>query len=283
MFPVLFSIGPIMISTMGVLAALGFLATGFVFWRKGKEEHYVENELFDSFLLSVLWGLLWSRVGFIILHFNNFGLNPLKWLDFSAYPGMIPLVGLLMGLLLLASRAKKEKWDVFEVLDFAVMGIACGFIFIWLGAFFDGTNVGNPTRLPWGMQFQSLYDRRHPIQIYGLILYALLFAFLAWVEPRYRTFNWYRDKKHSAQTGFLFCVGCMVYGLIGMLFTLISPAQFVIFGFPFDLPIRVIIFFYGLLLLYTRTGRSLLPARKPKLVASPDLNSAAPAEQTPQL
>jgi prolipoprotein diacylglyceryltransferase len=155
------------------------------------------------------------------------------------------------------------------------MAISAGFIFIWLGAFFDGTNVGNPTRLPWGMNFPALFDRRHPIQLYGMLAYTLLFAFLAWVEPRYRTFNWYRDKKHSAQTGFLFCVACIVYGLVGAIFGLLSPPQLVVFGFPLDIPLRVVIFFYGLLLLYTRTGRPLWPTYKPK--------APAPTETMPEM
>lgn len=279
MFPVLLSLGPLTISTMGVFLALAFFVTGFIFWRKGREEHYAEEEMFDVFLLSIIWGLIWSRIGFVIFHFGSFGFNVLKWLDFSSYPGLLPFLGIVMALLFIASRAKKQKWDVFEILDFSVLAISIGFFLIWIGAFFDGTGYGNPTRLPWGIQFPSLFDRRHPVQLYGAVIYFLLFWFLGWAEQHYRMFLWYRDKKHSAQTGFLFCVFWMVYGLAGAAFALVSPPQMVVFGFPLDIPVRIILFFYGLLLLYTRTGRSLLPARKPKMTSGEE--EAAPASSTP--
>jgi phosphatidylglycerol---prolipoprotein diacylglyceryl transferase len=268
MFPVLFSFGSFTLYTMNVFYVLAFLLTGYVFWRRGKEEHYAEDELFDGFLLALIWGIVWSRIGFIAVHYSNFGLNLLKWIDVFSYPGVLPIAGFALSALFLFKYAKRNKWNSFEILDFAALASSAGMSVIWLGAFLDGSGVGTPTRLPWGVMFRELFDKRHPVQIYGMILYILLFMFLSWAESRYRTFNWYRDKKHSAQTGFLFCVFCIAFGLFGIVLGLVSSPQITVFGFALDLPVRIAILIYGLLLLYTRTGRTLLPQRKFKVISS---------------
>src|SRR5476649_2015478 len=203
MFPVLFSIHPVTIYTISVFLVLAFLVSGYVFWRKGREEHYQEEELFDAFLLTTVWGIIWARIGFILLNFSHFQLAPIKWLDVFSYPGTYPLLGLAMGIWFLYQRAKKQKWDENEILDFAVLAISAGLVIVSIGSFFDGSGIGNPTSLPWGVTFPAVFDSRHPTQLYGALFYLLVFVFLNWLEPRYRMFEWYRNKKHSAQTGFL--------------------------------------------------------------------------------
>ncbi len=262
MFPVLFQLGPVVFQTFSLFLVLAFFACGYVFWKKGKEEHYAEDELFDVFLLSLFWGALWSRIGFIIFHFSHFGLNPLKWIDIFSSPGLIPLFGVIASSLYIHRTAKKQRWNTFEVLDFAAIAISLGSAIIWLGAFFDGSGFGHATTLPWGLSFPGVFDRRHPTQLYGFALFAVLSFCLSWLEYRYRTFEWYRDTKHSAQTGFLFAVFCMFYGIFGSILGFLMPPQMVVMGFPLDIPVRIAFFIFGALTLYVRSGRSLLPWKK---------------------
>ena len=262
MFPVLFSIHPITIYTIGVFLVLAFLAGGYVFWRKGREEHYQEEELFDAFLLTTVWGILWARVGFIALNFSHFQLAALKWLDVFNYPGMYPLLGLVMGVWFLFQRAKKQKWDENEILDFAALAITLGLVIVSIGSFFDGSGIGNPTSLPWGVTFPSVFDRRHPVQLYGALFYLLVFVLLNWLEPRYRMFEWYRNKKHSAQTGFLFAVFCICYGVYGIALSFLSPAQVTLFDINIDLPLRVGILLFGLIKLWAQSGRGFISLPK---------------------
>lgn len=256
MLPILLQLGPVTVYTFPIVLILTFFLTGYIFWRKGREEHFPEDELFDGFLLAVLSGLLWSRVGFLLFHFDRFGFNPAKWINIFAFPGMLPLFGLFAGIWTLFTFAKRKKWDSFEVLDFAAIAVAFGSMLLWLGLFLDGTSFGITTTLPWGMTFPLVFDKHHPTQVYGFLLYLLLFLYLYWVEGKYRTFEWYRDKRHSAQTGFLFCVFCIIYGLFGIILGLVMVPQMVVFGVALDIPIRVMILMYGMILLFVRAGRS---------------------------
>lgn len=268
MFPILFAIKPITIYTIGVFMVIAFLTAGYVFWRRGREEHYQEEELFDAFLLTTLWGFIWSRVGFVVLHFSAFGFSPLKWLDVMNSPGTFPFLGLVVGGFWLYNHAKKKKWDECEILDFAVLALTAALAIISLGSFFDGSGFGNPTSLPWGVTFPAVFDRRHPTQLYGAVFYMGLYAYLAWLEPRYRMFEWYRNKKHSAPTGFLFGVFCIAYGLYGILLTFLMPPSVTFFEVNIDLPIRVGILVFGIIRLLMQSGRTfmVLPKRKPPTI-----------------
>jgi phosphatidylglycerol:prolipoprotein diacylglycerol transferase len=257
MFPVFFSQPPFTFFTLGFLMLFAFLSVGFVLWRKGKEEHYEEEKVMDVYFLSAILGLVVSRVAYIVLHWSKFGLQPMKWIDIFSAPGMLPLFGLIAVVWFLFRRSAREKWDAFEVLDFAALSVSFGMAILWLGAFLDGFGFGNPTNLPWGMSFPGVFDKRHPTQLYAFGLYLLLFLYLGWVEYRYRTFSWYRDRKDSAQTGFLFCVFLIFYGLFGMVLAWLMPPTFVIQGIALDLPIKLVIFCIGVLLLYVRSGRYL--------------------------
>jgi phosphatidylglycerol---prolipoprotein diacylglyceryl transferase len=259
---ILFSYGPLTIHTMSIFYTIAFLAAGYIFWKKGKEEHYQEDEFFDAFLLSIFVGVFWSRVGYIVFHFQQFGLNFLKWLDIFSAPGMVPTMGFIGAAVYLYRHSRKNKWKAYEVLDFAAGAIAIALTVLCIGSFAAGIGFGNATSLPWGMNFPGVFDTRHPTQLYSTVVYGVLFTYLLWAEYRYRTFTWYRDTKHSAQPGFLFCVFCMVYGLYGVLVSFVSPPQLQIGSFAIDGVVRGALFVYGAVLLYTRTGRSLPWSRR---------------------
>lgn len=265
MFPILFSIHPVTIYTIAIFLIIAFLLCGYIFWRKGREEHYQEEELFDAFLLTSLFGLMWSRIGFILLHFDHFGLKPFKWIDLLNYPGMYPFLGIVMAGWFLFSQARKRKWDAFEILDFAATALTGALIVISIGSFLDGSGFGNPTNLPWGVTFPAVFDRRHPTQLYGAIFYMILFWYLNWLEPRYRMFSWYRNKKNTAQPGFLFAVFCVGYGLFGIAMSFLNPANVTFFEVNIDLPLRVGILLFGFIRLFSQSGHGFkLAPRKPQ-------------------
>lgn len=263
MFPVLLSFKPVTIYTIGVFLVIAFLTAGYVFWRRGREEHYQEEELFDAFLLTTIWGLLWSRIGFVLLHFSSFGFSPLKWFDVFSNPGTFSFLGLVMGGLFLYRHAKKKKWDEAEILDFASIALTAALVITSLGSFFDGSGFGNPTSMPWGVTFPAVFDKRHPTQLYSALFYLILYLYLNWLEPRYRMFEWYRNKKHSAPTGFLFAVFCIGYGVYGIALTFLTPPSATLFDVNIDLPIRVGVLLFGIIRLLMQSGHTfmLLPKR----------------------
>lgn len=268
MFPILFSIGSFSIKTASVLLYLGFFVTSFIFWRKGREEHYEIIELFDGFFLSSFFGLITARFAHILLNLNYFGFDILKWLDFVNFPGTNLIIGVVVASFYLHQFAIRKKWDSFEVLDFWVTSVSVGLMIYFIGMFFEGVGYGYPTTMPWGVVFPQLIDPHHPVQIYTAVFYLIMFFYLSKVEYKYRTFSWYRYGKKTAQTGFLASVFLIAVAVFNFFIAFFKPTTLDFFGLNLDLLINSGVFISGVFLLYYRSGRQIpLPfKRKTKVV-----------------
>lgn len=262
MLPVLFRLGPFTLRTLPVFLIVALIGSAFLFWRKSREEHYDETQVFDGFLSSAVFGLLGSRIAFIIFNFGQFGFSPLKWINIFQHPGYNIIFGLLIAALFLRRFAIKHKWDMFEILDFWVTAVSFGLGVLWLGMLVDGTGFGNPTTMPWGIVFPGVFEKHHPVQLYFAVFYFVLFYYLSWAEYRYRTFSWYRAGKNTAQTGYLTSIFLTFTGLFSLGMAFLRPGQLVVGGVPLDLGMYLILFVGGCLLLLNRSGRSLLPTGK---------------------
>ena len=131
MYPTLFTIGPVAIQTAGIFSVLAFILTGFIFWKKGREEHFDEVEIFDGFILSTIFSFILARAFYIVLNFEKFGFNAVKWLDVFINPGLQPFIFLWTGALFLYYFAKRKKWNQLMILDFWSMAVVFGLIFCW--------------------------------------------------------------------------------------------------------------------------------------------------------
>ena len=262
MFPVLLAIGPVVIKTVNLAFVLALLAGLFVFWRKGREEHYEEAMLFDGLLLSLLFGLVLARAAFIAMRFGEFGLNVMNWLDLVNKPGFSISALFIGSAFFLYRYAKKKKWDEFEILDFWVMGVTLAQVFIWFGYFLAGTALGTETNLPWGMVFPSVFTKHHPTQLYYALFFSALFWYLSWAEVRYRTFVWYRFGKNTAQTGYLLSVCMLLTGLFSLVMGLVTVPEVVVAGVRADSIFSLVLTVFGLSMLYSRSGRSFPWRRK---------------------
>ncbi len=253
MYPILFSVGPFELRTISIFLVLAFLVSGFVFWKRGRAEHYSEEQLFDAYLLSGIVGYLVGRVGFIVAHFSS--ASVWQWLNPIAQPGVIDVLALVTTGLYLYRYAKQNKWDSFEILDLWSICAAAGLAIINLGAFFSGSGVGFQTNLPWGVRFPGLIDAAHPVQLYLMLWFVLLFWYLSWAEYRYRTFSWYRGSKKAAQTGYLISIFVIFSALGTLLFSFLQPTATSLFGVNIEQVWSSVVLLAGLALLYTRSGR----------------------------
>lgn len=257
MLPVLFSIGPFEFRTINIFFVVAFLLAGFVFWRRGRDEYYEEDELFDGFVIAIISGFILARVGFILINLDKFGFDVVKWLDVFSIPGLNAFFGAVGGTLSLARFAAKKNWDVFEILDYWSQTLALALSILWLGAFFEGVGFGNATKMPWGIVFPGVFDKHHPAQLYATVAYIALFIFLSRLEYTYRLYEWYKAKRKSAQSGFLFSVFLICHGLINILLSSVMPPVWLWQGIHLGVVSNVFIIFVGGVFLYFRSGRTL--------------------------
>lgn len=180
MYPVLFSIGSLEITSFGLMVALGALAGAWVFGRE------VEARRLGFASNLALTGIIAGLVGAKLLWtFEHLGEEPTLDLltsrgGLSWFGGLVGGVG--VGLLLVLYR----RWPLVPLLAAAAPAVAVGQLLGRVGCFLVGDDYGLPTGLPWGVAFPRGLPPTtvpvHPTQIYEAVFLALL----AWLLLRWR-------------------------------------------------------------------------------------------------
>lgn len=174
MLPVLFSIGPISISSFGFFLSLGFLAGAFLVWRLSRAWDFDEEKILDLVLLSFFGGLLGGRIYFVATNFDSFGVDAYKILFFTKYPGLSLWGGFLGGFLTLYIFSKKLKVEFLKVADIIAVGFLSGLILGDIGCFLSACGVGVTSSFLSVDQI-GFIGKRFPTQI----LEALILSFVS--------------------------------------------------------------------------------------------------------
>jgi phosphatidylglycerol:prolipoprotein diacylglycerol transferase len=173
MYPVLFRIGSVDITSFGVMVALGALAGLWVLRRE-----LTRSGLPPDTADVGAWGLIGGLVGAKLLWtIEHAGEEPFLDLllargGLSWYGGLIGGVGLGLALIL------RNRLPLVPVLSAATPALAFGHLLGRIGCFLVGDDYGRPTNLPWGVAFPQglppIDVPVHPTQLYEA-------AFLGWL------------------------------------------------------------------------------------------------------
>ena len=227
MWETLFSVGPLTLPTFNLFLVAGFCCSAFLFWRRGREEHYQEDQLFDGFLISFLFGLLSARAAFVLGHFSEMGLSVGAWFDLMGRPGLIGPVGLVVAGLILFRFATRNKFDAFEIMDMWVSALSLGFAIVIWGLFFHRAGWGSD--LPQALQVVPGLTLKFPVWLVGGLLFGGLYVWLAKLEFRYRLISWYRNGHNVAQPGFLTAFA-LIYSALALFVLTLADIQFMPFA-----------------------------------------------------
>lgn len=203
MWPTLLSLGPLKITTAGVIFSLTFFFVSFWIWKRGREEHFEEEALMDLVILGTLVGLVASRIFFVLL---NSALFSSFWQVFQLanIPGFSWYGALIGGLVVFILFTRQKKWQTFLLADLISPGLVLALALGKLADFFNGAFYGRETKLPWGLVFPGFEKPRHPTQLYSFILYLILLWLILKIEKEYRFYRWYQGKKRETAPGFVF-------------------------------------------------------------------------------
>ncbi len=209
------------ITLFGILGALGFLFSGFLLWRRAREEHFAESDVFDVYITTALWALVIGRIVAIVVRFDAFGFDPLRWVALATLPGVSGIACLVTAVLMIALAALKRKWDPWLAMD----------VFL-------------PAVLLWEAFLIALSSWWVSLIYLGWVM------FLLWVEREYRFWDWYKGKRGGSKSGLVASLWLVGNGLG---FLLLVPAlridPLVIFG--------LMVIVVGLGCIFIRSGRSL--------------------------
>jgi len=250
MSPIIFSAGPVTIYSFGFLLAVGVFIKSFVIWRRLRDLGFKEEKILDFLILSLFFGLIFSRLIFIFENWSSFGFHLSRWFLFVRFPGF-SVPGWLLGVLLALWRfVKRGKWDFWRVIDEVTFGFLPFLILVQVGSFLDGSGFGRSTNMPWGIYFPGILLKRQPISLFFALSLLVVWFFLLRIERHWRTWEWYKSK----ESGFIFLTA------LGSIFLINLPLAFLkeseLYFYWAEIILTLISLIIIGLLFYLRSGRS---------------------------
>lgn len=234
MYPTLFKIGDISISSYSVMVMIAYLVAYKLsiseFKRKGLNDNLVD--LF--FVLTVLGGIGGAKILFLLQNvtFSQFLEDPFRYLA----SGLTFFGGFIGSILLFVIAARLKKLDIWLITDTVCPTVVLAYAIGRIGCLLVGDDYGIPTDLPWAISFPngspSTLERVHPTQIYDTLLMTFVFIFL------------WSNRKKNLPTGFLSSLTFIILGVERFLIEFIrnttpsfipalSQAQLIALGFVF--------------------------------------------------
>lgn len=181
MYPVLFRIGSLEITSFGAMVAAGALVGLWLFGRELRWSHLPEDAA-NGALAGVVAGLFGAKLLWV---FEHLGEEPFLSL-LTSRGGLSWFGGLFGGIGAALLYFRYRRWRVIPIVAAATPALAVGHLLGRVGCFLVGDDYGRPTSLPWGVAFpQGLPPTDvpvHPTQLYE----AAFLALVAWLLIRWR-------------------------------------------------------------------------------------------------
>lgn len=195
MFPVL-RLGPVQIHLYTVCILTAFIVTGALAYREARRRHRLNESTLMVGSVGLVSAILGAKVGMLMF------LGPAEfWRLLPTIPAhgstlFGGLIGGYIGVTVTERLMHVDRCTGDLIAPFLPLGQAIG----RLGNFLAGDAYGLPADLPWAVTQAGA--RRHPVQLYELVLDLALFAFLL------------RRRKVSFRDGELFQIYMVGYSVI---------------------------------------------------------------------
>lgn len=172
MDPVLVQFGPLVIRWYGVMLATTILLGLVMAYRYGPRFGITREQLDRLAIPFIVAAVVGARLGYVLSHPSEF-TNPVEILRID-HGGLSSHGAIAAGLAVLWIAGRRQGISLWTFADVISFTIPLGNIFVRFGNFMNGELYGDPTTLPWGVQFPGATEPRHPLQIYEMIFGAIV-------------------------------------------------------------------------------------------------------------
>jgi phosphatidylglycerol:prolipoprotein diacylglycerol transferase len=209
MFPVLFRIGGLEITSFGVMMALAFLSAGWVLSAELRRKGEDPETAWDVVWYAALGGIVGAKIYYLFLYFPETVADP--WKAVTSRAGLVWYGGFILAAALIWLRLRSRRLPVLRFGDAIAPALALGYAVGRVGCFLVGDDYGGPTSLPWGVAFphgappSTAFNLRqfgvrvpggvpddqvlavHPTQVYEVLITLVIFAILWRLRKRVST------------------------------------------------------------------------------------------------
>lgn len=178
MFPVLLDLNGFKIYTFGFFLVIAILWSSYLLFKNIKLTSYKEEELFDSLIVSSLYGILVGRIVFIIFNLDYFRNDIFRMLLLHAYPGVQSFAVLITFILYFYYTCYKKKLSFQNIIDLIIPPLFAAVAIIKLGSLFAGNVIGAQTHFFLHVHYQDYEGLRHIVALYEAIIYTVSWLIL---------------------------------------------------------------------------------------------------------
>lgn len=185
MWPVLGSLGSIVIHTWGAMFALACLVALFVAMANARRKSIRPESVQNLVLVCIVGGLVGARALYVILEWQSYVGSVIAML--AVWDGGLSFYGgLLGGLLAGAAYCRITGLDFRTVSDVLAAPLALAYGIARIGCFLNGCCYGRETALPIGVVFPGVVGARIPTQLFSSFAGFAIFFLLRAAERRQR-------------------------------------------------------------------------------------------------
>ena len=189
MFPIIFSTNFFELHTLWVFFAIAVIISTIILIRLSLSNGLKVQFISANAWKIIIWGLIGARIWAIINNYNSYfseiSLQNFLRLFYFWDKGLELWGAIIAATIYLYSLCKKSEQNFWKWLDVIVPSIIAGLAIGDIGAFFDGTNYGTPSSLPWAVNFDNAAIKYsvpiHPTQIYAFLYSSIIFTALIFI------------------------------------------------------------------------------------------------------
>jgi len=182
--------------------------------------------VFDGLFISLAGGLFFGRLYYVLLNFDTFGVNILKFILINGYPGISLWGAIVGGFATLFVFLRYQKIRFFTVIDYFISPLFIALGFGKLGSFFAGSEIGTETTFFLALKYAGHPGFRHLTAFYE----AVFFFIGAYIS--YRILFAIRREKMREGSGFFFFA--VYFPLIYFLFDNLKGDRLYLLGQSFN-------------------------------------------------
>jgi len=201
-------LGPLRLPVYGLFAAVGLIAALWLSLKTARVVGLASESVWDAGLFAVVAAFVVSRLLLIAGDFRGFLRVPLAMLALPSFT----YVGMALTGLVVVGYLRRKRLPLLRVLDGWAPCAAALAAMLSLGRFFEGTDLGMPTTLPWGTLVRGSEGMIHlqPVAIYGAVASGLLLVVLV------------RLLERRQRAGMVAAVGLVAGGAVGFLLDMMT-------------------------------------------------------------
>lgn len=195
MYPTLFEFGSIFVSTQWTLIAIGLLVSGIVLVQLMERTSMKIAFMVTHFITMLIVGIIAGRIMYLILSIPDLRQLPIIDLPLriiAVWDRGIDIWGFLIGTCAYITHvARRDEESTGKWLDLITIASLAGLVLGHIGTLLEGDAYGRPTKLPWGITFDSMNVPYtvpvHPTQLYAATYTLIIFGILLWALLKHKT------------------------------------------------------------------------------------------------